>query len=80
MNQEDLVDPNLHNVISKCHIRNNRSDTAEIIVTYSDGVRERIWTYSPNRYRFDYHDFIGMTKIEAVFYCDRKKPQLMGMF
>lgn len=68
----NLVDPNLYNIISKCFIYNKRQTMSEIVVVYINGVRERIWTFNPMRYTFDYQDFIGKTKIEAVFYCDRK--------
>ena len=67
----NLVDPNLYNVISKCFIYNKRQNLAEIVVVYINGVRERIWTFNPMQYTFDYQSFIGKTKIEAVFYCDR---------
>lgn len=68
----NLVDPNLYNVISKCYITNKRQNLAEIFVIYIDGARERIWTFNPMKYMFDYQTFLGKTKIEAVFYCDRK--------
>lgn len=80
MNQEDLLDPNLHKVISKCFINNKRPDMSEIFVIYADGVRETIWTFNPMRYEFNHRDFVGMTKIEAVFYCDRKEPRYMQLF
>lgn len=70
----DLLDPNLYNVISKCYVTTKRQNLAEIFVIYINGARERIWTFNPMRYTFDYQNFIGMTKIEAVFYCDRKQP------
>lgn len=80
MNQEDLLDPNLHKVISKCFINNKRPDMSEIFVIYADGVRETIWTFNPMRYEFNHRDFVGMSKIEAVFYCDRKEPRYMQLF
>lgn len=80
MNQEDLLDPNLYKVISKCFINNKRPDMSEIFVIYADGVRETIWTFNPMRYEFNHRDFVGMTKIEAVFYCDRKEPRYMQLF
>lgn len=67
----ELIDPNLYEVIIGCKIRNRKSGLLEIIVTYENGVEERIWTYKASKYTFNYLDFIGMTKIEAVFYCDR---------
>ena len=50
-------------------------DVAEVIVIYENGVREKIWAFNPTRYIFDYRDFMGKTKIEAVFYCDRKSAE-----
>lgn len=50
-------------------------DAAEVIVIYGNGVREKIWAFNPTRYIFDYRDFVGKTKIEAVFYCDRKSAE-----
>lgn len=70
------MDTKLYNIISKCFINTKRFDTAEIIVIYEDSSRERIWTFNPTKYDFDYRDFVGKSKIEAVFYCDRKKPRI----
>ncbi len=50
-------------------------DVAEVIVIYENGVREKIWAFNPTRYIFDYRDFVGKTKIEAMFYCDRKSAE-----
>lgn len=74
MDQNELLDTKLYDVIIYCTLRKRSASSTEIIVTYENGGKERIWTYNPNRYLFDRHDFIGMTKIEAVFYCDRKRP------
>lgn len=73
----NLVDPNLYNVISKCYITAKRQNLAEIFVIYINGTRERIWTFNPAHQSFDYQDFIGKTKIEAVFYCDRKSSNII---
>lgn len=73
MIQNELLDPNLYEVIIYCVLQKKSSNSTEIIVTYENGGKERIWTYDPNKYTFDKHDLIGMTKIEAVFYCDRKE-------
>ena len=54
-----------------CFINSRRSGLSEIFVTYTDGGRERIWSYN-NRYDFDHRDFIGKSKLEAAFYCNRK--------
>lgn len=75
MIQKELLDQNLYKIISKCFIHNKRQTLSEIVVIYIDGVRERIWSFDPTRQTFDYQEFIGKTKIEAVFYCDRKRPR-----
>ena len=75
MDQWYLLDVNLYKIISKCFINNKRPDMSEVFVIYVDDTREKIWTFNPMRYDFEYHDFIGKTKIEAVFYCDRKEPR-----
>ena len=80
MDQRDLIDPNLYKVISKCFINNKRPDLSEIFVIYTDNTRENIWTFNPMRYNFYHHEFIGKTKIEAVFYCDRKEPRSLQLF
>jgi hypothetical protein len=80
MDQQHLVDVNLYKVISKCFIKKKRPDASEIIVVYTDGVRETIWTYNPMRYGFSHYEFIGKTKIEAVFYCDGKHPRSLQLF
>lgn len=79
MDVRELADNNLFHIISKCYITTKRPDISEIFVVYDNGVRERIWTFSPMRYVFDYREFIGKSKIEAVFYCDRKKPKSIQM-
>ena len=79
MDQSHLLDPNLYKVISKCHVRKKRSNCNELYVTYEDGARERLWTYDPSRCIFTYDEIIGKTKIEAVFYCDRKPPRSLHM-
>ena len=75
MDQRKLVDAKMHNIISKCFINNSRPDISEVFVIYDDGNRERIWTFNPMYYDFSHREFIGKTKIEAVFHCDRKKPK-----
>ena len=75
MTPENLLDANLYKVIEKCFINNRRPDLSEIFVIYVDDSRERIWSFNPLRYDFDHREFIGKTKIEAVFYCDRKDPR-----
>lgn len=80
MDQQNLLDPNLYKVISKCFINSRRPDVSEIFVIYADDTREVIWTYNPMRYDFDHRNFLGKTKIEAVFYCDRKNPRSLQLF
>lgn len=80
MELNELTDNNLFSVISKCFINNRRSDATEIFVIFENGDRERIWTFNPVRYDFEHREFIGKTKIEAIFYCDRKKPKTNYMF
>lgn len=75
--QNELIDPNLYEVIIECKFKNRKvgkTEFIEIIVLYENGKEERIWTYNAAKYLFDRLDFIGMTKIEAIFYCDRMKP------
>lgn len=74
-NQERLVDINLYKIIERCYINNKHPELSEIFVIYIDDSRERIWSFNPMRYDFDHREFMGKTKIEAVFYCDRKKPK-----
>lgn len=73
------MDAKMYNVISRCFINNKRPDMSEIFVIYEDDSRERIWSFNPSRYDFDHREFIGKTKIEAVFYCDRKKPRFVNL-
>ena len=80
MSQQHLLDPNLHKAISKCYINKKRPDRHEISVVYSDNTKESIWAYNPMRHDFDYCEFLGKTKIEAVFHCDRKEPRSMQLF
>lgn len=75
MDQSSLLDKNLYKVISKCFINSKRQDASEIHVIYADGSKESIWTFNPHRYVFEQREFVGMTKIEAVFHCDRKEPR-----
>lgn len=74
MDQQELLDDNLYKIITRCYINNRSNNRSEIFVIYEDDRRENIWTFDPNRYDFDRHDFIGMTKLEAVFHCDRTLP------
>lgn len=75
MDQLYLMDKNLYKIISKCFINVKHSTLGEIFVVYTDGSRESIWAFNTLRYEFDHREFIGLTKIEAVFHCDRKKPK-----
>lgn len=78
-NQESLLDPNLYKIIEKCFINNRKPDLTEIFVIYTDDSRERIWSFNPMRHEFDHREFIGKTKLEAVFYCDRKEPKSINL-
>jgi hypothetical protein len=80
MAHEQLLDPNLYKVIARCYINNRQPDRAEIFVIYTDDARENIWTFNPMRYDFNRQEFVGMTKIEAVFYCDRKEPRSIQLY
>lgn len=80
MDQRDLLDKNLYKIISKCFINIRRPDLSEIHVIYTDDSRENIWAFNPTRYEFDNREFIGMTKIEAVFHCDRKEPRSIQLY
>lgn len=72
--QEDLLDKNIDKRISKCFINDKGRFKKEVYVIYEDNARESIHTFNPNKFDFDHSEFIGKTKLEAVFYCDRKKP------
>ena len=80
MDQRDLLDINLYKAITRCYINNKQPDRSEIFVIYADDCRENIWTFNPMRYDFERQEFIGMTKIEAVFYCDRKEPKSIQLY
>ena len=80
MDQRGLLDVNLYKVIAKCFINNRGPDKSEVHVIYADDDRETIWTFNPMRYEFDRQEFIGMTKIEAVFHCDRKEPRSIQLY
>lgn len=80
MDQQYLLDENLYKVISRCYINSRQPERSEIFVIYADDARETIWTFNPMRYEFDRQEFVGMTKIEAVFYCDRKEPRSIQLF
>lgn len=67
------MDKHLYKKIKSCYINKKDIYRNEIFVHYVDGTRERIWTYNPTVHEFDYEEFIGMSKIEAVFYCDRSR-------
>ena len=79
MDQQHLLDVNLYKTISKCFINKKQTDVSEIFVIYADDTRETIWTYNPLRYDFSHREFIEKTKIEAVFYCDRKEPRSLQL-
>lgn len=68
------MDANIYEAIVYSKIKKKSNGLFEIWATFEGGGTERIWTFNPNRYSFDVGEFIGMSKIEAIFYCDRKQP------
>lgn len=70
--QKDLLDKNMDKKIAKCYINTKSHHKNEIFVIYEDGAREVIHSYNPEKYEFEHQVFVNMTKLEAVFYCDRK--------
>lgn len=80
MDQRYLLDPNLYKTISKCYINKKRPDRHEVHVIYTDNTKETIWTFNPMRHDFDHCEFVGKTKIDAVFHCDRKEPRSIQLF
>lgn len=73
---QSLLDKNMDKRIIKCYINDKSHTRKEVFVIYADGTREVIHTYNSNKYDFTRGEFIGKTKLEAVFYCDRKPPML----
>lgn len=71
---EALLDKNMDKKIKSCFINDKGRYRKEIFVIYQDGCREAIHSFNPNKYDFTIDEFIGKTKLEAVFYCDRKMP------
>lgn len=80
MDQLDLIDANLYKVIDRCFINNRHPYLSEIYVIYTDESRETIWSFNPMRFHFTKQEFIGKTKIAAVFYCDRKEPKSLQLY
>lgn len=80
MDQQDLLDENLYKVIDRCFINNKHPTLSEIYVIYTDETRETIWSFNPMRYYFTRQEIIGKTKLEAVFYCDRKDPKSLQLY
>lgn len=79
IDQSELWDKNIFKRISKCFINSKGRFKNEIFAIYEDGTREVIFSYDPNKYEFTHEEFIGKSKIEAVFYCDRKnRPMSHG--
>lgn len=69
--QADLLDENMDKVIKACFINDRGPDKSRVFVIYEDGSRENIFTFNPKKHYLNNTLFIGMTKLEAVFYCDR---------
>ena len=80
MDQYELLDKNMDKVIDRCFINNRHPNLSEVYVIYADESRETIWSFNPMRYHFVKHEFIGKTKLEAVFYCDRKEPKSLQLY
>ena len=70
----NTLDANIYETIIFSKIKKKGNNLLEIWVTFEGGGTERIWTFDSRRFSFDVGEFIGMSKIEAIFYCDRKKP------
>lgn len=69
---KNLLDKNMDKRIVKCYICNQGRFKNRISVTYSDKNTEIIFTYNPAIFHFESGEIVGKTKLEAVFYCDRK--------
>ena len=80
MDQENLLDENMYKIIDRCFINNKHPLLSEIYVIYTDETRETIWSFNPMRYHFTKHEIVGKTKLEAVFYCDRKESKSLHLY
>lgn len=69
--QEDLLDENMDKKIKNCFINSEGPFRSRVFVIYEDNSRENIWTFNPQKHHLDRGMFTGMTKLEAVYYCDR---------
>ena len=79
MFDNELIDRNLDKVIVKCFINELSRYRNEVSVIYEDGVQEVIYHYNPMDYEYNFREFVGKTKIEVAFYCD-KKPMISDRF
>ena len=77
---ESLLDENMDKTIVKCYVNNKGRFKNEIFVIYEDGSREVIHSFNPAKIDFYGGELIGKTKLEAVFYCDRKRPSLYSWY
>lgn len=75
---ESLLDKNMDKKIRKCFINEQGRYRREVFVIYEDGCREGIHHFNPTKYEFVDTEFIGKTKLEAVFHCYLKKPMSSG--
>ena len=75
---ESLLDKNMDKKIKKCFINEQGRFRREIFVIYEDGCREAIHHFNPTKYEFVDREFIGMTKLDAVFHCYLKTPTSGG--
>lgn len=80
LSQKSLLDRNMDKVIAKCFVNQKGRFKNEVYVIYEDGAREVIHSYNPTKFEFDYSEFIGKTKLEAVFYCDRKPSETENVY
>ena len=69
--QENLLDENMDKKIRNCFINSEGPFRSRLFVIYEDNSRENIWTFNPQKHHFERGMFIGMTKLEAVYYCDK---------
>ena len=71
--QRNLLDPNMDKRIGQCFINEHKFKRfyKQIFVIYEDRSRENIYTYDSRKFDFDHKWFVGRSKLEALFICDR---------
>ena len=75
---ESLLDKNMDKKIKRCFINEQGRFKREIFVIYEDGSREGIHHFNPTKYDFVDSEFIGLTKLQALYRCDNRKPIVSG--